>query len=270
MYTSNMKVKKMRRKLNVVLVLLVLPVIVVSILIHVDWFDARPIMAEPSDNAVYLDKTHPLEARVADLLSYMTLEEKIGQMALVERKSIQKQTDIGEYFLGALLSGSGSKPEENTEEGWQKMTASFQADAAQSRLGIPLLYGADAIHGHAHVPGATIFPHSIGLGASHNPELVGKVARATAEELAATGVNWSFSPNLDQPKDIRWGRVYEAFSDDPELVSRLGVAYLKGLQTSRSEATSSIFVLATPKHYLGLGSMGWNTSLNKISRLIKV
>ena len=100
------------------------------------------------------------------------------------------------------------------------MIDGYQATAKQSRLGIPLLYGVDAIHGHAHVPTATVFPHAIGLGATNNPKLVKSVAQATAEELFATGVNWSFSPNLDQPRDIRWGRVYEAFSDDPTLLIR--------------------------------------------------
>jgi len=258
-----MKVAIMTRKLIFILIILILPFLVVSVLMNINWFDAQPIMIKPADNVLYLDPNQPIKVRVADLLSYMTLEEKIGQMTLVEKNSIQKQSDIAEYFLGAMLSGSGSKPEQNTIEGWRKMISSFQAEAQKTRLGIPLLYGADAIHGHAQVLGATVFPHSINLGASHNPELVRKVAQATAQELAVAGVNWSFSPNLDQPKDIRWGRVYEAFSDDPKLVSSLGVAYLQGLQESVQTGDSDIFVLATPKHYLGLGGMGWKTSLNK-------
>ena len=217
-------------------------------------------MIMPGANAVYLDETQPIDVRVADLLSYMTLEEKIGQMTLVEKNSIKDFGHIAAYHLGGLLSGSGAKPEENTAAGWRDMTAGFQAAADGSRLKIPLLYGADAIHGHAHVPGATVFPHAIALGATGNPELVKAVAQATARELAATGVNWSYSPNLDVPRDIRWGRVYEAFSDDSTLVSKLGAAYVEGLQSVTDENT---FVLATPKHYLGLGSMEWNTSLNK-------
>jgi beta-glucosidase len=229
--------------------------------IQTDTFDPRPRMTTLTPDARYLDATLPIEERVADLLSYMTLEEKIGQMALVEKNSIKETTDIATYHLGALLSGSGAKPENNTAAGWKEMIDGYQAAAVESRLGVPLLYGSDAVHGHAHVPGATVFPHAIGLGATHDAELVRKVAKATAAELEATGVNWSFSPNLDLPRDIRWGRVYEAFSDDSTLVSELGVAYLEGLQ---GDATAtSISVLATPKHYLGLGSMGWNTSLNK-------
>ena len=230
--------------------------------INTNYFDARSNMVTPPSNALYLDENQPIEMRVADLLSYMTLEEKIGQMALVEKNSIKEENDIASYHLGALLSGAGSKPIKNTPEGWKDMIDGYQATAKQSRLGIPLLYGVDAIHGHAHVPTATVFPHAIGLGATNNPKLVKSVAQATAEELFATGVNWSFSPNLDQPRDIRWGRVYEAFSDDPNLVRALGVAYLEGLQINPA-ADDEIFILATPKHYLGLGGMGWNTSLNK-------
>jgi beta-glucosidase len=230
-------------------------------LINTDMFDKKPITAMPPVDALYLDGTQPIEARVADLLSYMTLEEKIGQMTLIEKNSVLSPSDIAEYHLGGLLSGAGSKPLDNTAAGWRKMTLEYQVEARQSRLGIPLLYGADAVHGHAHVPNATIFPHAIGLGAANNEELVKAIAEATAKELDATGVNWSFSPNLDQPQDIRWGRVYEAFSDNPEIVSKLGVAYLNGLQVSPH--SENIFVLATPKHYLGLGGMGWGTSLNQ-------
>lgn len=258
-----MKVRNMWSILILCVLGIVFVFVAVFSFLNTDVFDSKPQRATPTDNALYRDTAQPIEARVADLLSYMTLEEKIGQMALVERKSIEVQSDISTFNLGALLSGAGSKPEENDFEGWRKMIELFQAEARQTRLGIPLLYGADAIHGHAHVPGAVVFPHSIGLGATHDPELVRKIAEATAVELSTTGVNWSFSPNLDQPRDIRWGRVYEAFSNDTELVSTLGVAYLRGLQTSTEVGMSTIPVLATAKHYLGLGGMGWNTSLNE-------
>lgn len=233
-----------------------------AVFVYSTYFDTHPIMPTPPPTARYVDKTQSIETRVTDLLSYMTLEEKIGQMTLVEKNSIKNQSDIATYHIGALLSGAGAKPVENTPVGWKEMIDEYQAYAKQSRLGIPLLYGADAIHGHAHVPTAIVFPHAIGLGATNNPELVHAVAHATAEELFATGVNWSFSPNLDQPQDIRWGRVYEAFSDDPALVSKLGVAYLDGLQTNSSLRENRLFILATPKHYLGLGGMLWDTSLN--------
>lgn len=217
----------------------------------------EPVPSAP-DNPLYLNTSLSVSERIDDLLSHMTLEEKIGQMALVEKNSVKASGDIAIYSLGALLSGSGAKPEENTMSGWKQMTATYQAEAAKSRLGIPLLYGSDAIHGHAHVPGATVFPHAIGLGAAGNSELVSRVAAATAEEMFATGVNWNFAPNLDSPQDIRWGRVYETFSDDPSLVSELGAAFVAGLQSSEQHQ-----VLATPKHFVGLGGMSWKTSQNE-------
>ena len=227
------------------------------VLINTDYFDPRPPMSTPTPSSLYLDETQPIHDRVADLLSYMTLEEKIGQMILVEKNNLKKPSDISTYHMGALLSGGGSKPEDNTPGGWREMIDGYQVEAKQSRLGIPLLFGIDAIHGQAHLQVGTVFPHAIGLGATNNPELVKAIANATAKELVATGVNWSFSPNLDQPRDTRWGRVYEAFSDDPALVSKLGVAHVEGLQSDE------MLVLATPKHYLGLGDMQWNTSLNE-------
>lgn len=223
--------------------------------------NSQPSMTVPS-NPLYLDPSQPIEDRVIDLLSYMTRGEKIGQMTLVEKNSLKELGDISDYALGALLSGSGSKPDENTLTGWKQMTDTYQAAAATSRLGIPLLYGSDAVHGHAHVSGATVFPHMIGFGATGNPELVEKIARATADEMVSTGVNWNFAPNLDAPQDIRWGRVYETFSDDPALVATLGAAYVRGLQTPKDSSGDRLGTLATPKHFVGLGGMGWDTSLN--------
>jgi len=202
------------------------------------------------------------EVRIDNLLAQMTLKEKIGQMTLVERNSVKELEHITSYGFGGLLSGSGSKPEDNTAVGWKKMILEYQSYAQISRLGIPLLYGSDAIHGHAHMSGATVFPHAIGLGAAGDETLVEEIGRATALELVASGVNWNFAPNLDLPTDIRWGRVYETFSDDVGLASTLGSAYVRGLQTPL-ENTSRIPVIATLKHYLGLGAMQWQTSTNE-------
>jgi beta-glucosidase len=226
-------------------------------------FMNAPTPSSKVDSTKYLDATLSIEERVADLLSQMTLAEKIGQMALVEKNSIFNQEDISEYGLGGILSGAGAKPTVNTTEGWSTMIAEYQTTAATSRLGIPLLYGVDAVHGHALVPDATVFPHQIGLGATGDAKLVEKIAQATAQDLRATGVNWNYAPNLDLPTDIRWGRVYEAFSDDPLLTSRLGSAYVRGLQTPIGAADSTTPVLATLKHFAGVGSMQWDTSTNK-------
>lgn len=217
----------------------------------------------PPADAVYRQASAPPQERIEDLLSRMTLKEKIGQMALIDKNSIIEVDDLSTYGLGALLSGFGAKPENNTAKGWDIMVSGFIAQSKASRLGIPILYGADAIHGHSNVPGATIFPHFIGLGATGDEILVEKVARATAQEMAATGVNWSYSPTLDLPRDIRWGRTYEAFSDDSKLVSKLGAAYVRGTQEMEGTPDKKhIFVLSTPKHFVGVGSMLWGSSGN--------
>ncbi len=208
----------------------------------------------------YRDVHLPIEKRIENLLSQMTLPEKIGQMALVDKNSVQHIRDVSEYGLGGVLSGAGVKPENNTPQGWLDMVIGYVDGSRSSRLGIPVLYGVDAIHGHSNVPGATIFPHAIGLGAARDRMLVEKVAEATAEEVRATGILWVFSPNLDAPEDIRWGRTYEAFSSDASINADLGVAYIRGLQGT---ATSHIKMVATAKHYLGAGSMQWGSSSNK-------
>lgn len=216
----------------------------------------------PPKDAPYRDASLGVEVRVDDLLGRMTLEEKLGQMALVEKNSLRKTEDIATYGLGALLSGAGGKPEDNTPEGWKNMVARFEDAARTTRTGIPLLYGVDANHGNGNVPGATVFPHFIGLGAANDPALTERIAAVTAEESAAMGIRWNYSPTLDLPKDIRWGRVYEAFSDDPARTGALASAYVRGLQNA-SRSKEKIDVLATVKHFVGLGSMTWGTSSNK-------
>ncbi|MEK7556274.1 MAG: glycoside hydrolase family 3 protein [Patescibacteria group bacterium] len=208
----------------------------------------------------YKDSRLSVEKRVINLLSQMTLDEKIGQMALVEKNSVHDIKDVPLYGLGGILSGAGGKPANNTPQGWLDMVTGYGEASRSSRLGIPVLYGVDAIHGHGNVPGATIFPHAIGLGAAHDRELVKKVAEATAEEVRATGIFWVFSPNLDAPEDIRWGRTYEAFSDDLEINADLGSAYVQGLQGA---ATDKVEMVATAKHYVGAGGMQWGSSSNK-------
>ncbi len=214
----------------------------------------------PPANALYKQSNQPIEARVKNLLSYMTLEEKIGQMALVDKNSLKNVRDVSKYYLGGVLSGAGAKPEKNTPQGWLDMVSNIKGQSSESRLGIPILYGIDANHGHSNVLGATVFPHAIGLGASQDSVMVSEVAKATADELRATGINWTYSPSLDAPKDMRWGRVYEAFSDDPKLNSTLGAAYISGTQAT---APTDTMVMATAKHYLGTGSMIWGGSNHK-------
>lgn len=218
---------------------------------------------KPPLSPKYLDTSLPTDERIQNLVNQMSLKEKIGQMALVEKNSLTNVGDVATYGLGGVLSGAGSKPEQNSADGWQLLIAGFQSAAQNNRLSIPILYGVDAVHGHALLPGSVVFPHQIGLGAAGDEELVKKIAEATARELQNVGVNWNYAPNLDLPTDIRWGRVYEAFSDDPLLTARLGAAYVEGLQSTTTSNTATIPVLATLKHFVGVGSMQWKSSTNK-------
>ena len=190
----------------------------------------------------------------------MTLAEKIGQMTQVEKYSISPD-DVAEYGIGSVLSGGGGNPIPNTPETWRDMVAAFEDGALRSRLGIPLLYGVDAVHGHNNVYGATIFPHNIGLGATRDPDLIRRVARVTAEELIATGVRWDFAPPVSVPQDIRWGRAQEAYSEDTELVAELGVAFLRGLQDANGAGLANpAAVLGSVKHYVADGGTAWGSA----------
>ena len=200
------------------------------------------------------------EARVNELLSQMTLAEKIGQMTQIEKNSINPE-DVTAYSIGSLLSGGGGNPLPNTPATWANMVRTFQEAALQSRLGIPLLYGVDAVHGHSNVKGATIFPHNIGLGASGDPEIVEQVARVTAREILATNVHWNFAPAVSVPQDIRWGRTYEGYSEDTRVVSKLGAAYVRGLQNGgRLTAENEQAALVSVKHFIGDGGTKWGTA----------
>lgn len=217
----------------------------------------------PSGEPIYTDPSQPIEARVEDLLARMTLEEKIGQMTQVEKDSIAPG-DITKYYIGSILSGGGGSPEENTPQGWYAMIEGFQKEALGTRLQIPIIYGVDAVHGHGNLLNATVFPQQIGLGAANNPELMEKIGRATAEEMLATGIPWNFAPVVAVAQDVRWGRTYESYGEETKLVTALGTAYLKGLQTLTDEDTpsssQSVFVLGTLKHFIGDGATIWGSS----------
>ncbi|MGY2894733.1 glycoside hydrolase family 3 protein [Deinococcus sp. UYEF24] len=204
----------------------------------------------------YRDPALTPQARASDLLSRMTLAEKIGQMTQAERGAVRNPADIADYALGSLLSGGGSAPPNNTPAGWADMTDSFQKAALRTRLGIPLLYGTDAVHGNNNLLGAVLYPHNIGLGASRDPALVTRIGRATAEEVAATGANWTFSPCLCVARDVRWGRTYESFGERPELVTEMS-GIVNGYQGTPGHPGS---ILATAKHYLGDGGTTYGSS----------
>jgi len=195
-----------------------------------------------------------IERKVANILSRMTLDEKIGQMTMVEKDYLASPLDIKNYCLGALLSGGDSKPAINTPEEWAKMIDSYQAIALSTRMKIPLLYGVDAVHGNSKTTGTVIFPHNAGLGCSRNPELIRKMAEITAIETYACGIHWTFAPCIAVSRNERWGRAYESFSEDPELVAKLGEAAISGYQAKLFDR--NFFLIATAKHYAGDGGTG--------------
>lgn len=199
---------------------------------------------------------------VETLMGDMTLKEKIGQMTQVDRQFLNDISDISKYGFGSLLSGGGSTPATNEPKAWADMYDSYQREALKTRLQIPLIYGIDAVHGHNNVVGATIFPHNIGLGATRDAALVEAVARATALEVAATGMDWDFAPCLAVPDDYRWGRTYEGFSEDTDLVSQLGGAAVRGYQSTDISNPQS--VLACAKHFIGDGGTTFGTGLNNL------
>lgn len=202
---------------------------------------------------VYLDRTQPVEARVQDLLSQMTLDEKIGQMVQADLDCVTNLSDIETYGFGSMLSGGDSKPAgPNNPETWFNTVNTLQSWALKTKLKIPLIYGIDAVHGHNDVIGTTIFPHHIGMGATHDPALVEQADRVTALEMAGTGIRWAFAPCIAVVQDERWGRTYESYSQDPALVSELGVASIKGFQDGQL-SSNCWSVLACAKHFIGDG-----------------
>ncbi len=201
---------------------------------------------------------HQKDIFINELVDKMTLDEKVGQMTQVDKRMLDSENDIAKYFLGSLLSGGGSVPDDNSPKGWVNMINNYQKQALSTRLKIPLIYGIDAVHGHNNVVGATVFPQNIGLGCSNNPELIYQVNHATAVEVAATGLHWTFSPCITVPKDDRWGRQYEGFSESTYIVSRLTHAAITGY-----EDALTIFngrkIAACAKHFIGDGGTSWET-----------
>lgn len=191
--------------------------------------------------------------RVAnERLAQMTLAEKVGQMTQAELTALGDLTDVRALALGSVLSGGNGDPQAgNSVDAWADAYDACQRQALATRLGIPILYGVDAVHGHSNVLGAVIFPHNIALGCTRDPELVEEVNRITALEMRATGVNWNFAPCVAVPRDDRWGRTYEGFGEDPHLCAKLGAAAVRGLQGARLGAPTA--VVACAKHYVGDG-----------------
>jgi beta-glucosidase len=199
------------------------------------------------------------DAQIKPLLAKMTLEEKIGQMTQPEQSALKDQADIENYFVGSLLSGGDSDPKEgNSLQAWTDLYDRLQAHTKNTRLKIPLLYGIDAVHGHNNVLGAVVFPHNIGLGCTRNPALIEKVEHITAEEVRATGIQWAFAPCVTVPQDIRWGRTYEGFSEDPKLVRELAGPAVRGFQGN--DLADPLAVLACAKHFIGDGGTEYGST----------
>ncbi|GAA3494660.1 glycoside hydrolase family 3 N-terminal domain-containing protein [Streptomyces prasinosporus] len=205
----------------------------------------------PAAAAPHQDPSLPVADRVDDLLSRMSTADKIGQMTQIEKDALVPQSDLAAYRIGSVLSGGDSTVSPNNARTWADTYDSLQRTALGTPLGIPVIYGIDAVHGHNAVRGATVFPHNIGLGATRDPELVRRVGRAVAEEVAGTGIDWSFAPCLCVARDDRWGRTYESFGEKPELPTSMAT-FVTGMQGGTLGADPAS-VLATAKHYLGDG-----------------
>ena len=201
-----------------------------------------------------------LEKKVDDLLATMTLEEKVGQIVQGDIASITPE-DVRKYRLGSILAGGGSDPggKYNARpEEWLALADAFweaSMDTSGGGKAIPVIWGIDAMHGQSNIVGATLFPHNIGLGATRNPDLLREIARITAIETRATGMEWTFAPTVAVPQDDRWGRAYEGYSEDPELVASFAGVFVEGLQgkPGTPEFLDDHHVMSSVKHFLGDG-----------------
>nr|CAD1828075.1 unnamed protein product [Ananas comosus var. bracteatus] len=221
----------------------------------------------------YKDPSQPINVRIDDLMKRMTLSEKIGQMTQIERQ-VASADVMKNYFIGSVLSGGGSVPApQASASDWVNMVNEFQKGALSTRLGIPMIYGIDAVHGHNNVYNATIFPHNIGLGATRDPDLVKRIGEATALEVRATGIQYTFAPCIAVCRDPRWGRCYESYSEDHNVVQNmtniiLGLQgdvpanYTKGIPYVAGKNK----VAACAKHYVGDG--GTHDGINENNTII--
>jgi len=206
----------------------------------------KPVPAAAPDAA--------LEARVRSIVAGMTLEQKVGQMTQADIRSITPD-DVRKYYIGSVLNGGGAWPGMNMHSSvgdWLKLSDEFYRASMSTdmKVKVPVIWGIDAVHGNNNIYGATLFPHNIGLGAAHDPALMTRIGRATAEQVRATGITWAFAPTLAVVQNPRWGRTYESYSSDPAEVRAYGEAMVRGLQGRLGSSTS---VLATAKHFLGDG-----------------
>ena len=217
---------------------------------------ALPACAGPASPSV----SHPLgawgialrtEADIPAAVAAMTIAEKVGQMVQAD-VSTASPDDVREYRLGSITD-TVPAGDRGTTAAWRELFDAYQRVALQTRTGIPIVVGVDAVHGHAYFDGnSVILPHNIGLGATRDPELVAQLARVTARELSATGIRWTFSPTIAVARDIRWGRTYESFGEDVELQRMFAGALVDGYQGRDLAADDRVG--ATAKHFIADGA----------------
>ena len=192
---------------------------------------------------------------VNNLMKTISIEEKVGQVIQADLDFIEP-SDLRDYPIGSVLNGGNTSPRGELRASpaeWKSLAQEFYEESKKTGASIPVLWGTDAVHGHSNVFGATIFPHNIGIGAAANPQLVEDIGAAVAEEVLATGLFWTFAPTVTIPQNFRWGRTYEGYSEDPVLVSKLGSAFIEGLQGTKKEFLNDTKILGTAKHFLGDG-----------------
>ncbi|WGL17627.1 exo 1,3/1,4-beta-D-glucan glucohydrolase [Microbulbifer bruguierae] len=207
-----------------------------------------------------LPRDEALEVRIAGLLAQMTLEEKVGQMMQAEIKSITPE-EVKQYHIGSILNGGGTFPNNDkfaTPDDWRQLADDYFAasmDTSDGGVAIPIIWGSDAVHGHNNVIGATLFPHNIGLGAAHDPGLIRRIGEATAREVAVTGVDWTFAPTIAVVRDDRWGRTFESYSEDPDIVAAYAREMIKGIQGDKNteEFLDGRHLVSAAKHFVGDG-----------------
>ncbi|CAI0452425.1 unnamed protein product [Linum tenue] len=223
----------------------------------------------------YKDPKQPVGARIKDLVKRMTLEEKIGQMVQIDL-TVASSDVMKNYYLGSVLSGGGSVPSPKASAAaWVNTVNGLQKGALSTRLGIPMIYGIDAVHGHNNVYNATIFPHNVGLGVTRDPQLIKKIGAATAKEVRATGIPYAFAPCIAVCRDPRWGRCYESYSEDHTIVQKM-TEIIPGLQgdlpaNSRKGVpfvVNRTKVAACAKHYMGDG--GTTKGINENNTVISM
>lgn len=208
-----------------------------------------------------------LEEKITAIMAGMSLKEKVGQLIMAEIKAISPK-DAKRNNIGGLLNGGGSWPTEKPGSrpiDWLAMADLYYNESVKSKSRIPIIWGTDAVHGHNNLAGATIFPHNIGLGAANDPALMRDIGTATAREVVVTGIDWVFAPTLAIVQDVRWGRTYEGYSSDPEIVANLSKEILLGLQghPALDNFLTEEKVIATAKHFVGDGGPVYGSGRNK-------